>query len=229
MIRIACSTDCLPGIPADQAADLIRRAGFERVETAIGDSLPGLPTVVFRASLEQLLAPSGTGPPPALPAEGILAADTRLSRKASVEALVAALEEALDLVSSRAPGLSLAILNRFGSRVEQLEDLLLVLQRIEQAPLRLALDAAGFHRACVNPRDALRGWIDRLSVVRLADMAGGRIVPLGEGEINIPALLERLGTGGFDGTLVVAGLVPPGTDPAARLARELRMIRDHLG
>jgi len=229
VIQIACSTDCLPGIPADQAAGLIRRAGFERVETAIGDSLPGLPTAVFRASLEQILSRSDAEPPPVLPAEGILAAYTALTRKASMEALVEAVENALDLVSSRAPDLRLAILNRCGSRVEQLEDLLLILQRIEQTPLRLALDAVEFHRASVNPRDALRGWIDRLSVVRLADMAGGRIVPLGEGEINIPALLERLSTGGFDGTLVVAGIVPPGTDPAARLARELQMIRDHLG
>lgn len=228
MIEIACSTACLPGIPLDEAADIIRQAGFDRVETAAGSSVPGLPASVFRASLEQLLPPPHHEHPLELPPAGILAVDTALGRKITLEPVIESLLAALDRAASCAPRLRLAMLNRCGSRVEQAADLLDVFHRLGNVPLQVAVDAAEFHRAAVNPLDLLRVWGDRLSVVRLADTAGGRPMPLGRGEINIPAVLGRLKTMRFGGIVVAAGIVPPGADAVAWLARELGMIRGHL-
>ena len=55
-------------------------------------------------------------------------------------------------------------------------------------------------REPVAPR-ITAGLVDRLADVHMKDMAGEECVPFGEGEVDWPAILERLGELGYSGTL----------------------------
>jgi len=55
-------------------------------------------------------------------------------------------------------------------------------------------------REPVAPR-LTEGLVDRLADVHIKDMAGEDCVPFGEGEVDWPAVLDRLGELGYGGTL----------------------------
>ena len=67
-------------------------------------------------------------------------------------------------------------------------------------------------REPVAPRIS-EALVDRLADVHVKDLAGDDCVPLGEGEVDWPAILDRLGELGYTGTL---------TPRAARRARSRR-------
>jgi len=99
--------------------------------------------------------------------------------------------------------LTINLSNRYGSRVEQLDDLRYVFQKINHPRLQVLLNTGQFHLASVNPRDAFREFGDRVSLIRVADLIGDIPVPLGEGEINVPAVIEHLKRIEFKGCLIV--------------------------
>ncbi len=114
--------------------------------------------------------------------------------------------------TARDLGLTVALLNAGGTRLEQIEDLRWLTFELRDADVRLALDTGACHEAGVNPRDAIAEFADLIAAVRLGDRIGKRAVPLGEGETNVPAILEDLGRHGHTGPLILA---PPRADYAS--------------
>jgi sugar phosphate isomerase/epimerase len=108
----------------------------------------------------------------------------------------------------------LLVANARDSSVEQLEDLRRLFIELDHPGLSLALDAGQFQDAAVNPCDVLREFADRVGLIRVSDRLARRCVPLGQGEMNVAAVIERACRSGYDGWLVV--------DPDVSEAREAR-------
>jgi sugar phosphate isomerase/epimerase len=119
---------------------------------------------------------------------------------------------------SEACGISLLVANARGSAIEQIEDLRQLFMEIDHPRLGLALDAGRFHDAAVNPCDVLREFADRVRLIRISDRIARRCVPLGQGEMNVPAVIERARRSGYDGWLVVDPDVPDALEAQRYLA-----------
>lgn len=129
--------------------------------------------------------------------------------------LLAALEE------SR-PGLY-AIENEdtcFARTLEELERCVL------ESGLRAILDPANdwyLTRESVAPRISAR-LVERIADVHVKDMAGDTVVPLGEGQVDWPAILERLGELGYAGTLTLEPHLERDRDGVARSVEALHEL-----
>ena len=87
--------------------------------------------------------------------------------------------------------------------MEQIEDLRYLLHVVDHPRLFLVNDTGQFQSAAVNPRYLLTEFGERLALVHLSDRIGKRAVPIGRGEMNVPAIVEHLGKIGYNGWLVV--------------------------
>jgi len=124
--------------------------------------------------------------------------------------------------------LDVALCNRERSQIEQIEDLRSLVYTLRAPRLRVVNDAGSFHIASVNPCDVIREFVARMSVVRIADGRGRRLVRLGQGEINVPAILDELQYRGYQGWVTVGPNVPVGDDAASYVAESIRYLRDHI-
>lgn len=111
------------------------------------------------------------------------------------------------LKASEAMNLDLHLANGYATRIEQLEDWLWLDARLNDRRLLAAVDTGQFHNGAVNPRDAIRTLSHRLGQIRIGDRIGRRAVPLGQGETNVPAIVEDLRQLGFGGRLTVVPAV----------------------
>ena len=80
-------------------------------------------------------------------------------------------------------------------------------------------------REPVAPR-ITAGLVDRLADVHVKDMAGEDCVPLGEGEVDWPAIIERLGELGYSGTLTHEPHIGRDRDGVARAIEALDRLTD---
>jgi len=251
-MRLSCSLACLQDRPLAEVLPLVRDAGCEAIElwwprvqqdlAGSGDAGPQFQTLLRASGLRLSglmvsdMAVFGAAELADLTAE--LVRQMRLAqaldapavslrggdrRRQSLEMLVRGLQailpaaEELDLIVELA--------NADASRVEQLEDLRYVLFQIRHPRLRLLNDTGQFHDACVNPRDAFREFIEQTDAVRIADRRGRQPVPLGEGEVNVPAVIEHLQRVGYAGWLVIGPPVPQGMQAGQYLAQSVTYLR----
>ncbi len=107
-------------------------------------------------------------------------------RRQSAEAVAGEVRRFLEASRS-----GLELRNRCGSRLEQLGDFHELFVRVAAERLTVVIDALEFHRASVDPRQAVTGLADCVTGMVLADAVGDRRVPLGEGEVNVASLLGR--------------------------------------
>jgi hypothetical protein len=70
------------------------------------------------------------------------------------------------------------------------------------------------------------GLVDRLADVHVKDIAGEECVPFGEGEVDWPAIIERLGELGYDGTLTHEPHVGHDREGIARAIEALNRLVD---
>lgn len=138
-----------------------------------------------------------------LPAVTVRAGDRR---QQPFEMLTTCLRPLLD--NAGHGGMVLQVGNALGSVLEQTEDFRQLFMEIDHPGLRLALDAGQFHCAAVNPCNVIGEFADRLSLIRLNDRIGRRIVPLGQGEMNVQAIIETARRRGYDGWLVIDAALP---------------------
>ena len=80
-------------------------------------------------------------------------------------------------------------------------------------------------REPVAPR-ITAGLVDRLADVHVKDIAGDECVPAGEGEVDWPAIIERLGELGYDGTLTHEPHVGRDREGIARAIEALNRLVD---
>jgi len=97
---------------------------------------------------------------------------------------------------------------------------------VRETGLRAILDPANdwyLRREPVAPR--IRSTlVERLADVHVKDMAGEAVVPLGEGEVDWPAILERLGEFGYSGTFTLEPHLERDRDGVARSIEALRRL-----
>ncbi len=229
-MRLSCSTRCLPDEPLERVLTAIREAGYaafepswwrmesdDRETAGHGVCSPGIPAkyglTVSGLRVGQLTAVS----PGDLREElvdlryrmklarilGLKAVNLRGGdrRHQSLEMFAVALEAILAIADEMRMNICLA--NACDSRVEQIEDLRYLLRAVDHPRLLLLNDTGQFHSAAVNPRYLLTEFGERLAIVHISDQIGKRAVPIGRGEMNVPAIVEHLAQIGYDGWLVV--------------------------
>ncbi len=210
----------------DTAADflaLLGRIGLELSSLTIDDLAAGRPADVddwLRAIDSQMALARRLG----LTAVNVGAGPRRLQPP---EVLGEALRRAAILAGEQ--GMRLNIANRCGSRIEQLEDFRGIVHGLPAESARILVDCGEFHDAAVNPCHALREFRGRVGLLRVADRIGRRPVPLGEGEVNIPAVLETARDTGYDGWIVVTARASEERNAVTRLAAERVYLEEQVG
>jgi sugar phosphate isomerase/epimerase len=215
-------------IPWDRIAGLPAARGSQPSDTQPHVTIVGidLPFLV-RANVETLVriladvaAWVATASPAVAPAVSVAAGDTNALRLADVvQATARLVRVAKDL------GLPFCIRNRCDTPVEQLDELHALFRDARADNLLLDLDVGEFHSSAINPCDAVLSFSGRIGQVRLTDRRRHTRVPLGQGQVNVPAVLESLAEERFDG--VVAIPLEDGPRAAERLAAERRFLEDH--
>ncbi len=229
-MRLSCSTRCLPDEPLERVLSAIREAGFEAVEPSWwrieseDRETPGHERCSPWLSAQCGLVLSGlrigqlTAASPGDLREELVDLQHRMKlakalglqavslrggdrRHQSLEMFAVALEAILAVADEMRMNICLA--NACDSRVEQIEDLRYLLSAVDHPRLWLLNDTGQFHSAVVNPRYLLTEFGDRLALVHISDQIGKRTVPVGQGEMNVPAIVEHLVKIGYDGWLVV--------------------------
>lgn len=132
------------------------------------------------------------------------------------------------LARAEALGLDLNLANAYGTRVEQLEDVGLLLLKLSHPRLKLLVDTGQFHESVVSPREALLQFGDRMGAIRLGDRKARRAVALGEGETNVPAVIEKLLELNYAGALTLES-PPPGERPVEWWDRGRRYVQRLCG
>lgn len=234
-MRLSCHAHCLRDRPLREALPAIREIGYEAVEvdwprvqrefsttTACDEMLKAVleendlhlssisvspVDAIDEMEIEPLLA-GLTAQIAAttalhLPAVIVRAGDRR---QQPFEMLTRFLRLLLDRVSGA--GMVLQVANALDSTLEQIEDFRQLFMEIDHPGLRLALDAGQFHCAAVNPCNVIGEFAHRLGLLRMNDRIGRRIVPLGQGEMNVRAIIERARRSGYDGWLVIQAALP---------------------
>jgi sugar phosphate isomerase/epimerase len=229
-MRLSCSAHCLRDRPLRDALPAIRDAGFDAVEvdwrlverelasardkpaalqalleehdlTLAGVRIADMAAVdesELRQVVTEIRRQMGLVSQLGLPMVTTGAGDRR---QQPLEVLTTGLRMALQAAVEA--DLSLAVVNARDSAVEQIDSLRQLFLEIDHPRLQLLLDAGQFHESAVNPCDVLREFGDRIGLIRISDRIGRRCVPLGQGEMNVPAIIERTRRSGYDGWLVV--------------------------
>jgi sugar phosphate isomerase/epimerase len=191
--------------------------------TIVGIDLPFL----ARANVETLVRIlgdvatwMGTASLAVAPAVSIAASDADALRLADVVQAIARLARV-----AKDFGLPFRIRNRRDTPAEQLDELYVLFRDARADNLSLDLDVGEFHSSAINPCDAVLSFSGRIGQVRLTDRRSRTRVPLGQGQVNVPAVLEILTEEGFDGTIAIP--LEDGPDATERLAAERRYLEDH--
>ena len=133
-----------------------------------------------------------------------------------VESCVSRIADRLRAVADtgRARGVRLVVEN--GGSFPTAADLMGLLDRVGHPMLGAAYSVAVGHSAGEEPSEAIRTLGDRLWMVKVKDLAGGRPCALGDGEVPCRAAVDALGSMGFTGWVVyewdrlwIADLAPP--------------------
>jgi len=105
--------------------------------------------------------------------------------------------------------------NHFGTAVSSLQDLRDVMDGIADPRMKVLLEVGHFAIAGVHWGAACDICGDRIALVHVKDVAAGKPVPFGAGEVDFPGLFARLDGLGYSGDFVVEIEVPG--DEQARL------------
>lgn len=222
--RIVVPWDRISGLPpasGSQAPDTRPHATPDL--TIVGIDLPFL----ARPNVETLVRILGdvatwvvTASPAVAPSLSITASNTDALRLADILVAIPRLARV-----AKEFGLPFCIRNRRDSPAEQLDELHVLFRDARADNLLLDLDVGEFHSSAINPCDAVLSFSGRIGQVRLTDRRRHTRVPLGQGHVNVPAVLETLAEERFDGIIAVP--LEDGPDAAERLAAERRYLKKH--
>jgi sugar phosphate isomerase/epimerase len=128
-----------------------------------------------------------------------------------IELVVEGLREIVQIANEL--GMQVNVANRRGSRIELPSDVRYVLAEINADNVRLLLDSGQFHSTAVNPCDVLCEFPNRIGIIHITDQIGRKPVPLGQGEMNVPAIVERAFRMQYEGWIVLSNPLPKLADP----------------
>jgi inosose dehydratase len=146
--------------------------------------------------------------------------------------LLATLDEAAAI--ARAHGLRPVVHPHAGSAIEFADEIEAVAARQD-----LCHDTGPLAYAGLDPAAVYERYADRVPYLHLKDVdpgrcrggfwpsvAAGAFRPLGDGAVDLPALLDRLDAHGFDGIAVIEQDRAPGGDPVADLRRSVAHVEE---
>lgn len=93
--------------------------------------------------------------------------------------------------------------NHKGTAINSLADCREVLDGVADARLKALLEVGHFHLVGVTWDEAYEVLRGRVALVHLKDIAGGRSVPFGTGEVDLAGLIATLRADGYDGDYVI--------------------------
>lgn len=252
-MRISCSLQIAPKLGLNETLALIRGAGYTAVELSwprvasewphgdpvrhLEDRLRELRLTVsgfcltdfdilddhrLGRAVEDLRAQMSLARELNAPSVILRAGDRR---RQSLDLLIRGISALLP--SAEQLDLQVAVANAFKRRIEGLEDLRHIVAEVRHPRLRLLVDTGEFHLAAVNPTHVLSEFAGLIDGIRITDLIGRRPTTIGEGEMNVPAIFDRIRRDAFDGWLVAE----PGTADAAGVAEVLtstRIYMEHL-
>ena len=228
-MNISCSTRWAEALSTKLALATLADAGFSYADAWVVDAaaartwvdeVKSSPVQIARLHLQEVSTPEQVREMIQLAAQLglrslIVSAGPR--RLESMQYFV----QTLELVVAGMPGdFVIELANRNGSRLEQLEDFRALFVLTHHARLAVTIDAVEFQRASVNPRDAIREWGERMGRLIIGDMIGDRRVPLGDGEVNVRAVIEHVRRIGYNGGYVLDPCVADASRPHDDLIRE---------
>lgn len=227
-MKVSCSIDCFGEEPWREAFPRVSQAGFETVELswdAIEREFPkeeqrlsGLRAILdkhnLRISAINITDCSANRPAPDWISSirqqmdlarqmGVAGVNVRTGerRRQSMGALLNVLGVVVRLAEELKVNVNLA--NALGRRIEQVGDLRYVMAELNHPRLRVLIDAGHAHLAAVNPTHFIGEFVDRTEVVRISDRVGRQRVAIGEGELNVPTIMNDLCRAEYAGWLVV--------------------------
>jgi len=141
-----------------------------------------------------------------------------------------ALRQALPRLAEEAAklGLSVNVANEMDTRVENGNDLAAVFTGGLPDNVGIVLDMGQFHLASVNPADMIRQMQEWIRVVRIGDLMGTMEVQLGQGEVEIAALISTLRTHKYDGPIVYRTSLYDEEQPDRYIKHALRHLQPLL-
>lgn len=126
-------------------------------------------------------------------------------------------------------GLMAVLQNHAGSPIATLDDYRAVRQAVADHRLKSLLEVGHFHTAGVHWRDGMELLGDSIALVHLKDQIGGRSVPFGTGEIDLPGLLDCLASTGYLGRYVIEMEVQDRPNTLTYLGQALHYVRNLRG
>ncbi len=209
-IRLAASPCSHPQLPLDKALAMYAELGFSRFEaftswvnsaldwkvppaayhdlarkfgmTYCSLHLPAVRADDVNASLDEAVAATDFA--------SRLGAAIVLFKADSTDTYARAASEFLDRIADYP--VTPVLQNHAGSPISRLSDMIDVTQAIDDARMRVLLEIGHYHAVGDDWHEALSRFADRIALVHVKDMAGGRCVPFGEGDIDLCEVVGEL-------------------------------------
>jgi len=230
MMKLSCSTCCIPEYTLDDALTLFASAGYKYFETfttwtggqldvqkvdkdEVKRKLARYGPKLSSLNIENFGAEDGTVFQERLERQkhnirwaielgcGRINFKGGKRTKEDMSALIRGAQE-LAVYCEDLP-VELCLANHHGNRIEGIEDLDQIFSEIDHPKVGVVVDIGHYHSAGVDIPDLIEKHINKIKLVHTKDQIGSKSVPFGQGEIDNPGLLKLLHDLGYDGFLVV--------------------------
>ena len=91
----------------------------------------------------------------------------------------------------------------YGSIIEQMEDYERIFSEIDYPLIGICVDTGHFHSAEVDTVGLIRRFSDRIYDIHLKDHIGKQSVPIGRGEVELPAIFSALKEIGYNSSITL--------------------------
>jgi len=89
------------------------------------------------------------------------------------------------------------------SQFQEASDFDTIFTEIDSPQIGITIDTGHFHAAGVDWKAIIRQYADKIYNIHLKDMVGTQSVPIGEGEVDLPGLIEELRAIGYQRALAL--------------------------
>lgn len=245
MSRLAGSPCCIPKMPLDEILAAYAELGFVKFEAFTSWCASQLDVAADPAAYRALAERHGMRfgslhlPPvgedldvgPAVRAARFadeLGAGVVLFKAASREVYIRSAKPFLDALDAGGIGVAPALQNHTGAPISSLDDFREVLDGIDDPRMKAVLEVGHFQRVGVHWREGAELLAGRIALVHVNDIADGRSVPYGTGEVDFPGLFAHLADTGYGGDVVIELELETRDDDAERTLRCLGEALDYL-
>lgn len=122
-------------------------------------------------------------------------------------------------------GVTIAVSNKHGSRIEARRDLLALFLSGRSTRAGICIDTHDFHLVGIRAADIIGDHPNQIKLVRVSDVMGTIPVALGRGEIAMKEMVARLRQLSYNGLILVDNFPPAGPE---RMVGQLRRAREYL-